>query len=139
MDRSSRGAANHLRPLRLRAFRQRHDNTVSSRDGLSPIANQLQNFVEDEALGFEQVAVVRAARCQPLVSYLPVSYLLVQFGEGEQRGQRFLASNRFKDAVALLKRRIGVAVHRHIAFGNSCWACTHDDEDSKIQYLSYCG
>jgi hypothetical protein len=132
MDRSSRSAANHLRSHRLRGFRQRRDNTVSLRDGLSAIANQLQNFIEDETLGFEQVAVVGSARCSMSVSCLPVSYLLVQFGEGEQRGQRFLASNRCKDAVALLKRRIGVAVHRHIAFGNSCWACTHDgDEDRK--------
>src|ERR1700692_4441660 len=97
MERSSRGPANHLRSLRVRAFPQSHDNTVSLCDGLSSIANQLQNFIQDEALGFEKVAVVGAVR-----GYAPVSDLLMQFRERKQRRQGFLAGDGFEDAVALL-------------------------------------
>jgi hypothetical protein len=37
--------------------------------------------------------------------HAPVSYLLAEFGEGQQCAQGFLARNRFEDAVALLQWR----------------------------------
>ena len=82
-------------------------------------ADQLQYFVQDEALGFKQVAIggVSCGRA-------PVPYLLVEIREGEQCAQGFLARNRFENAVAFLQRRAEVGRRRSFPV-NSSWIGTH--------------
>src|SRR5580658_4014809 len=83
-------------------FRQRDHDGISLGDGLHAIANQLQYFVEDEALGLEEVAI----------GFLPggaaVADLFMEFGEGEERAHGLPARDRFEDEVALLQRRAGI-------------------------------
>src|SRR5260370_25409463 len=123
-ERAGGRAAYHLRSFRLRsfrlqAFRQRDHDAVGLCDLLNPVADQLQHFVHDATFGLEQVAIGGAPRGRA-----PIPYLLVEFREGEQRAQRFLARDRFEDAVALLQRRPGVGRRRRLPV-NSGWIGTH--------------
>ena len=70
---------------------------------MNTIADQLQHFVENEALGLEEVAIGLTA-CGHTAS----ADLLVEFGEGEQSAHRLPPRYRFEDEVALLQRRGGI-------------------------------
>src|ERR1700678_1707636 len=104
--------------MAMRCFGKGNHDTVGVADGVNPVTGQLQHFVEDKALGLEQVEIQEASGRQA-----PRAYLLVKVGQSEQSGHCFLTRDGFENAVSVWRRGCGTGGRSWPV--NSGWSGVH--------------